>query len=76
MPELDVPPEYEEWPFEARRYVLAEANTALELREEIDGIVGLNSETEGSDSVLQFTKDEAAAVLMALGGPQGVDSDA
>ena len=69
---LDVPDEYDEWPHDARAFVLAEANTAAELRTEIDSLAGLSSEWEADDCA-SFTKDELAAVVMALGGPQEDD---
>lgn len=68
---LDVPDEFEEWPFDARSFVLAEANTAIELREEINALAGLAGAVDGSDSAAQFTKEELATLVMALGGPQG-----
>ena len=71
---VTVPDEYEDWPFDARRFVLAEANTAVELREEVNAIVGLSNDEFESDQAGSFTKDQLAAVLMALGGPQGGDA--
>jgi hypothetical protein len=69
MAGVTVPEEYEEWPFEARRFVLAEANDTVALRRKIEEIVGLPHE-DVEDNAGQFTKDELAAVLMALGGPE------
>ena len=68
---IEVPAEFDEWPHDARRFVLAEANTGDDLRREIDALVGLETDIEGNGDTLQFTKDEAAAIVMALGGPQG-----
>jgi len=73
MTDVDVPDEYEEFPFEAKRFVLAEANTVVEIRREINNIVGLPNEGLESDSASNLTKEELAAILMALGGPQGAD---
>jgi len=73
MADVDVPDEYEEFPFEAKRFVLAEANTVVEIRREINNIVGLPNEGLESDSASNLTKEELAAILMALGGPQGAD---
>lgn len=67
---LTVPDEADEWPHDAKRFVLAEANSAIELREEIDGIVGLDARDYGNGSAGQFTKEQLAAVVLALGGPQ------
>lgn len=67
---VDVPDEFDEWPFEARRFVLAEANDAKTLREAINGIVGLPNEKYRGDNAGQFTKEQLAAILMALGGPE------
>ena len=71
MSDLTVPDEFGEWPFEARQFVLAEANTAIELREEICGLVGLPTKDWSSDAASQFTKAEMAMLVMALGGPDG-----
>jgi hypothetical protein len=71
--DVDVPDEYEEFPFEAKRFVLAEANTVVEIRREINNIVGLPNEGLESDSASNLTKEELAAILMALGGPQEAD---
>ena len=73
MTDVDVPDEYEAFPFEAKRFVLAEANTAVEIRRAINNIVGLPNEGLESDSASNLTKEELAAILMALGGPQGAD---
>jgi hypothetical protein len=73
MADVDVPDEYEEFPFEAKRFVLAEANTVVEIRREINNIVGLPNEGLESDSASNLTKEELAAILMALGGPQEAD---
>jgi len=73
MTDVDVPDEYEEFPFEAKRFVLAEANTVVEIRREINNIVGLPNEGLESDSASNLTKEELAAILMALGGPQEAD---
>lgn len=67
---IDVPAEYDDWPHDARAFVLAEANTAVDLREEINSLVGFTSEDLESDSAAQFTKEELAELIMALGGPQ------
>jgi hypothetical protein len=65
-----LPDEAEEWPFEAKRSAVASANSAAEIREDIDTIVGLRSEW-AETGALSFTKHEAAAILLALGGPNG-----
>jgi len=67
---VDVPDEYQEFPFEAKRFVLAEANTAKDIRREIEAIVGLEAEDVSGRDASQFTKEQMAAILMALGGPQ------
>lgn len=69
--DVDVPDRWEDWPFEARAYVLAEANSAVELRESINSIVGMPNDEFESDNALSLTKSEAAQILMALGGPNG-----
>jgi len=69
--ELTIPDEFEDWPFEARQFVLAEANDALSLRKELDSLAGLNSEDLQKDQAGQFTKVQLATVVMALGGPNG-----
>ncbi|PHQ39071.1 hypothetical protein DJ69_08105 [Halorubrum persicum] len=66
---LDAPDEYEDWPFEARAFVLAEANTATDLRREIDSLAGLEHDTT-MDTHQSFTNDELAQLVMALGSPQ------
>ena len=70
---VDVPPKADEWEFEARRFAISESNTAAEIREEIDGIVGLGGHWD-RDQASTFTKDELAMLLLALGGPQEVDA--
>ena len=73
---VDVPPKADEWEFEARRFAISESNTAAEIREEIDDILGDSDprwfEVGGDPG--QFTKGELAMLLLALGGPQGVDA--
>ena len=73
---VDVPPKADDWPFEAKRSAVSEANTAAEIREEIDDILGDSDprwfEVGGDPG--QFTKGELAMLLLALGGPQGVDA--
>jgi len=66
---LDVPEEYDDWPYDARAFVLAEANTAQELRQEIDSLAGMEHEPD-ADAPQAFTTDELAQIVMALGGPQ------
>jgi hypothetical protein len=73
MADVDVPDEYEAFPFEAKRFVLAEANTVVEIRRAINNIVGLPNDEIESDHANSFTKEELAAILMALGGPQDGD---
>lgn len=74
MGEVEVPDEFSEWPHEARRFVLAEANTVADIRREIDGLVGLDSTGwKNNSDPGGFTKAELAAVLMALGGPEDAD---
>ncbi|ELZ48952.1 hypothetical protein C464_06060 [Halorubrum coriense DSM 10284] len=69
---LDVPDKYEDWPFEARAFVLAEANTAADLRQEIDSLAGMEHDPD-AEAQQQFTNDELAQLVMALGGPQESD---
>jgi len=69
---IDVPDEFDEWPFEARAFVLAEANTAADLRQEIDSLAGMEHDTE-MDTHQRFTNEELAQLVMALGGPQESD---
>lgn len=73
MPEpmnLNIPDEYDDWPHDARRFVLAEANSAVALREEINSLAGLSSDEYKSDNAGAFTKDQLAMLVIALGGPQ------
>ena len=70
---VTIPPKADDWPFEAKRFAIAEANTVVEIREEIDGIVGLGGHWK-HDQAATFTKDELAMLLLALGGPQEVDA--
>ena len=69
----ELPEKASDWPFEARHTALSEANTARDLREDIASVVG--SEVveipEEPRAVSQFNKRELAAILLALGGPQG-----
>jgi len=70
-----LPPKADEWEFEAKRYALSEANRAVDLREEIDAIIGNDDPTwttTGREPA-SFSKDELALVLLALGGPREVD---
>ncbi|MEZ3163255.1 hypothetical protein ABNG03_00210 [Halorubrum sp. RMP-47] len=69
---LDIPGEYEDWPFEAPAFVLAEANTAADLRQEIDSLAGMKHDTE-MDTHQRFTNDELVQLVIALGGPQESD---
>jgi hypothetical protein len=66
--DLTVPDEFDEWPFEARAFVLAEANSARALREEICDHTGLSFDPE-DETPDRFTKDQLAVLVMALGGP-------
>lgn len=66
---LDVPDEYDEWPHDARSFVLAESNTAVDLREEINSLAGMAGEFESANAGL-FTKEDLAELVIALGGPQ------
>jgi len=66
---LTIPDEADEWPHEARAFVLAEANTAADLRQEIDSIAGMSNDAD-SDAPDRFTKGELAQIVLALGGPQ------
>lgn len=68
---LEVPDEFDEWPYDARSFVLAEANTVIDLRKEVDALAGISSEELKNDSAGQFTKEEMATLVMALGGPSG-----
>jgi predicted alpha-1,6-mannanase (GH76 family) len=70
MADLTVPDRFGEWPHDARRFVLAEANTAAEIRAEIDSVVGLDSTSWEDQTALSLTKGEAAAILLALKGPE------
>jgi len=72
---VELPPAADDWEFEARRFAVSEANTAEDIRREIDAIVGVeeaNWTTTGRKPV-SFSKDELALVLLALGGPQEAD---
>lgn len=66
---LTIPDEADEWPHEARAFVLAEANTAADLRQEIDSLAGMTNDAD-DDKAAAFTKDELAQLVLALGGPQ------
>lgn len=70
---VTLPPQADDWEFEARRFAISEANSAQEIREEIDAIVGLEGDCDDSDAGW-FAKDELAMLLLALGGPQEVDA--
>ena len=70
---LDVPDEYDEWPHDARAFVLAEANTAQELRQEIDSLAGMEHKSD-ADAPQAFTTDELAQIVMALGGWSSYDA--
>jgi hypothetical protein len=72
---VELPAAADEWEFEARVYALIEANRAVDLREEIDAIAGIedaNWTTTGREPA-SFSKNELALVLLALGGPREVD---
>jgi len=64
-----VPPEFDDFPHEARRFVLSQANDAADIRVAINNRVGLSNDDLEADRAGSFTKDELAAVLLALGGP-------
>ena len=68
---LTVPDEFDDWPFDARKFVLAEANTTVDLRREICDLAGMSFDDVASDKAGQFTKDEMSVLVMALGGPDG-----
>ncbi|WP_135302619.1 hypothetical protein [Haloarcula amylovorans] len=68
---LEIPNEFEEWPHGARSFTLAEANTAKDLRREINSLAGLSSDDVTHDKAGQFTKEQLATLVMALGGPNG-----
>jgi hypothetical protein len=70
---VEMPEKAEDWPFEAKHTALSEANTCNDIREEIRAIVGPTMIDEGEEGrdASQFTKKEMAAILLALGGPQG-----
>ena len=72
---VHIPEQADVWEFEARRYAVAEANTASEIREEIDAIVGFDEPawTQTDSGPDHFSKHELALLLLALGGPQGVE---
>lgn len=65
---LEVPDGHDDWPFEARKFVLAEANEAADLRKEIDSLAGMTHDDDGAHQ--SFTNDELAQLVIALGGPQ------
>ena len=73
---VTIPPKADDWQFEAKRFAVSEANTAAEIREEIDDILGDSDprwvEIGGAPGA--FTKEELAMLLLALGGPQEVDA--
>jgi len=61
-----------DWPFEARVTALAQHNTSVDIRKEIDNIIGLSNprwDASNSDSG-HFNKEELSLLLLALGGPQ------
>ena len=66
---LEVPDEFNDWPHDARRFVLAEANSMEDLRKEMNALAGIPSEGKDLDGS-SITKDEVAALVIALGGPQ------
>lgn len=68
--QLTVPEEFEDWPFDAKAFVLAEANGAKALRHEIDSLAGMSHDNENADNAGSFTKAELATLVMALGGPE------
>lgn len=70
---VTLPEEAEDWPFEARHMALSEANSVADIQNEIAAIVGPEyvSETDESTKSNALKKQELAAILMALGGPQG-----
>jgi len=67
---LTIPDEADEWPHEARAFVLAEANTAADLRQEIDSIAGMSTDADSDTADQFFGKEELAQIVLALGGPQ------
>lgn len=72
---VTLPAEADDWQFEAKRFAVSEANTAAEIRKEIDDILGDSDPRwfEMGGDPGRFTKEELAMLLLALGGPQGVD---
>lgn len=67
-----LPPEADEWDDGAQRFALSEANRVVDLRREIDAIIGdedPNWTTTGR-SPGSFTRDELALMLGSLRGAQ------
>jgi len=71
---LTVPDEFEEWPHETRSFVLAEANTVVDLRRELDSLAGITGTDYDNDNAVTFCAEELATIILALGGPQGAGS--
>lgn len=69
MTDLDVP-DLEGVPYEHRSAIIAQKNEVGKVRAEIDGIVGLDSSEWNPKNPGQFSKEDLAELLLALGGPQ------
>lgn len=67
---LALPDELDEWPHEARKFVLAESNTLEDLRIEMNALAGIPSDVASDPGDSSITKEEVAALILALGGPQ------
>ena len=72
---VELPPAADDWEFSAKHYAISEANTAEDIRREIDAIVGIENPnwTMTGRTAGSFAKQELALVLLALGGPQEAD---
>ena len=72
MSEITVPDGFEDWPFDAQQLALAERNGMKTLRNRINDIVGMPHADEPKCAG-NFTKEEMAAILLALGAPEEAD---
>lgn len=69
---LDYPSAYDKLEYDERVEVISAMNSNAELRTEIDDIVGLDHDWY-SGQASHFTSDDMAALVIALGGPRGID---
>lgn len=75
---LDVPGGFAEVPHDFKRVTLQEANTAAELRETIDEILGDQSPRwkDTASGPTSFEKSELAELLLALEGAKSLEKRA